>query len=67
MTVVLAPSITTGRLELRRWSVDDLDELMSAIAVSIDELGHWLPWAMTTGNSSTFTFDKAVCQSALCF
>lgn len=38
-------SVITSRLELRRWSVDDLDDVMAAIEASIDSLQLWMPWA----------------------
>lgn len=38
-------SLSTDRLELRRWAVTDLDEVMEAIEASIESLQPWMPWA----------------------
>ncbi len=32
-------------LEVRRWSQDDLPDLMAAIERSVEDLGLWFPWA----------------------
>lgn len=37
--------LKTPRLELRRWSLDDLDDVMAAIEASIESLQPWMPWA----------------------
>lgn len=37
--------LRAGPIELRRCRTDDLDALMSAIALSQPELARWLPWA----------------------
>lgn len=42
----LVPALLkTPRLELRRWSLDDLDDVMAAIEASIESLQPWMPWA----------------------
>lgn len=41
---VLPEAINTPRLELRRWSVDDVDALAEAIAESLEHLRPWMAW-----------------------
>lgn len=38
-------SLRTPRLELRRWTIDDLDAVMTAIEASVESLQLWMPWA----------------------
>jgi len=45
MMAWLPDELAAGDLELRRWRVDQVDDLLSAIAVSMDELGAWMAWA----------------------
>jgi RimJ/RimL family protein N-acetyltransferase len=42
---MLPAVMCTDRLELRRWRIDDLEALMDAIGVSLEELRVWMPWA----------------------
>ncbi|MCU1502271.1 MAG: putative acetyltransferase [Ilumatobacteraceae bacterium] len=42
---LLSDRLPAPPLELRRWSDADLPDLMSAIELSVEELGLWLPWA----------------------
>ncbi|MEO9180854.1 MAG: GNAT family protein [Acidimicrobiales bacterium] len=39
--------ISNQQLELRRWSLDELDSLLGAIEVSFNELHTWMIWART--------------------
>src|SRR2546421_9227261 len=41
----LPDRLDAGPIELRRWHPDCLDELMDALAISLDDLRPWLPWA----------------------
>ncbi len=43
----LPDTLPAGDLELRRWSVAYVDELLEAIATSFSELNRWMPWAQT--------------------
>ncbi|MER5973480.1 GNAT family N-acetyltransferase [Streptomyces sp. NPDC002055] len=38
-------SLSFEQVELRRWSVDDLDTLYRAVGESLDHLRPWMPWA----------------------
>jgi RimJ/RimL family protein N-acetyltransferase len=42
----LPETIPAGTIELRRWRVDNLEESMTAIRMSIDDLCNWMPWAV---------------------
>lgn len=44
--------VTTPRLALRRWAVDDLEVLSEAIADSVDHLRPWMAWASLEPASS---------------
>lgn len=38
---------SNDQLDLRRWSLENLDELLAAIEVNFDELHTWMIWAAT--------------------
>lgn len=40
----LPETIESPRLLIRRWQPEDVDELMAAIAASIEHLRPWMPW-----------------------
>jgi len=40
-----AERLRGDRLELRRWTLGDLDELLAAVRSSYDELHRWMSWA----------------------
>lgn len=42
---MLSERLPAPPLELRRWSVADLSDLMAAIELSVEDLGLWFPWA----------------------
>ena len=42
---LVSATLRTLRLQLRRWSLADLDEVMAAIEASIDLLQPWMQWA----------------------
>ncbi|HEV2810872.1 MAG TPA: GNAT family protein [Acidimicrobiales bacterium] len=41
----LPPALPGQRLELRRWHQSHLDQLLPAVASSLEELRRWMPWA----------------------
>lgn len=41
----LPPALLGERLELRRWRESHLDQLVPAVASSLEELRPWMPWA----------------------
>jgi RimJ/RimL family protein N-acetyltransferase len=41
----LPDRLSAPPLELRRWADTQLADVMSAIALSVEELGRWFPWA----------------------
>lgn len=44
---LLPDRVSNDQLELRRWSLEELDALLAAIAVSFNELHRWMIWAAT--------------------
>jgi ribosomal-protein-serine acetyltransferase len=44
---LLPDHVSNSQLELRRWSVDELDALLAAVELSFDELHTWMIWAAT--------------------
>jgi RimJ/RimL family protein N-acetyltransferase len=43
----LPPRLSDPAIELRRWSVDQLDGVMAAIESSFPELHQWMEWALS--------------------
>ncbi|WP_393072590.1 GNAT family N-acetyltransferase [Streptomyces sp. LN704] len=51
-----AEVLSSGRVELRRWRMSDLDALDRAIYESLDHLVPWMPWAADSGRQQTSDF-----------
>ncbi|HEV2069754.1 MAG TPA: hypothetical protein VGR26_08175, partial [Acidimicrobiales bacterium] len=48
----LPPALPGERLELRRWRESHLDQLLPAVASSLEELRRWMPWAQVMPSSN---------------
>src|SRR5665213_4575591 len=44
---LLPDRVSNNQLELRRWSLDELDALLAAVEASFNELHTWMIWAAT--------------------
>lgn len=51
-----AETLTSDRVELRRWRTTELDALEQAIRESRDHLVPWMPWAADHGRQQAADF-----------